>query len=235
MSEKEDIEKIRNILQTGSEKDFVKRIMYPNISPKMQWDAPISKPSPSLNEWFRNNPKTTGMADFDSRSVVLNPHSTLTEKQKEGLLINEKSRLFMKESGMIPQFQLTPEQATAFKEYGNGDDLAKRETIVGRILSGDQSVGKTTREQIDFANKVRTRMARTTHTHLMSWSEHPYSPGIAMVYPLVVRDDKTGKLKVLSHQDAIEHAIKTDEFLPFTSNEEADWFSKNYKKVWDNK
>jgi len=66
-------------------------------------------------------------------------------------------------------------------------------------------------------------------THKMAWgstdNEH-------MVYPTVIYDDVTGKLKELAGDEAFQHAMTTGEYIPFKTPQEADWFSKNYKKVW---
>ena len=40
---------------------------------------------------------------------------------------------------LVPTFALTPSQQSALAGYGGGDERAQRETIVGRIISGDPS------------------------------------------------------------------------------------------------
>jgi hypothetical protein len=67
-------------------------------------------------------------------------------------------------------------------------------------------------------------------THKMSWSTVDGKP---IVYPKVIQDAKTGKLKELSAKDAVDHAIKTKQFITAKNNDEAEWFSSNYKKVWN--
>jgi hypothetical protein len=37
----------------------------------------------------------------------------------------------------------------------------------------------------------------------------------------------------LDPRKAHEHALKSGEFIPFVTPDEADWFSKNYKKIWE--
>ena len=66
-------------------------------------------------------------------------------------------------------------------------------------------------------------------THLMSWGEQD---GKYMVFPSLVYDDQTRSLKHLGVQ-AMKHAIETGEFIEFKTAEEADKFSKLYKKVWE--
>jgi len=70
-----------------------------------------------------------------------------------------------------------------------------------------------------------------THgTHLMMWGEHQ---GIPIAYPSIIHEK--GKLNKLDPKRAYDHAIKTGEFITFTDSKDADWFSKNYKRVWDRK
>jgi hypothetical protein len=68
-----------------------------------------------------------------------------------------------------------------------------------------------------------------------TWGTHAMASGNvdgqAIAYPTIV-DLLDGKLTKLNTQDAVRHAIKTNEFIPFDSDEEALWFGKNYKKVW---
>ena len=65
-------------------------------------------------------------------------------------------------------------------------------------------------------------------THSMSWGE---SDDGAFVYPTVV--NVGGKLKRLSQKKAMDYAKETGEFIKFDNPDEADWFSRNYKKVWE--
>jgi hypothetical protein len=69
-------------------------------------------------------------------------------------------------------------------------------------------------------------------THLMSSGE---MDGKGIVFPQIIQDPKTGKLERLGMRDAMNHAIKTREYLPFNTPEEADDFGTNYKKylkIW---
>ncbi len=65
-------------------------------------------------------------------------------------------------------------------------------------------------------------------THKMSWGEFEGTP---IVFPEVIHDVKTGMLHNLG-KEGMKHAIDSGEYIPFTNTEEADWFTKNYKKVW---
>ncbi|MFA6509928.1 MAG: hypothetical protein WCV62_05685 [Candidatus Peribacteraceae bacterium] len=116
------------------------------------------KPSSSENDYFAGNPGVAGMADFESNTVVLNPYSKLSDKEKNAVIRNEQARLVMKKKNLSPSFDLTPEQEKSFADYGVGDKQAIRETIVGRIISGDPSALNVTPEQKAFAETVREQL-----------------------------------------------------------------------------
>jgi len=42
-----------------------------------------------------------------------------------------------------------------------------------------------------------------------------------------------GELQRLSGKKAFEHTQKTGDFIEFDNPEDAAWFSKNYKKIWE--
>jgi len=67
-------------------------------------------------------------------------------------------------------------------------------------------------------------------THKMSYST--FNDG-AIAYPSIVYDQNTGKLNPLKSNEALMHAIRSGEFIKFDTPEEADWFSQNYKKYWE--
>ena len=69
-------------------------------------------------------------------------------------------------------------------------------------------------------------------SHLMSWDSLGDS-GKAIVYPLIIQDQEGKSLRKLSPDEAYDHAMKTKEYIQFDSGDEADWFSRNYKKVWE--
>jgi hypothetical protein len=115
----------------------------------------MRNPSDTELEYFRANPHVGGMADFNSGSILINPHSKLSAKEKASVALNETARLVMRKHNLAPNFQLTPQQQQAFAQYGNGDELAKKETIIGRIISGDPSALDVTPEQKAFAEKVK--------------------------------------------------------------------------------
>ena len=67
-------------------------------------------------------------------------------------------------------------------------------------------------------------------THKMSYST---TNNGAIVYPNIVQ--KNGKLVDLTKEgiNPMEYAIQNKEFIKFDDKDKADWFSKNYKKVWE--
>lgn len=67
-------------------------------------------------------------------------------------------------------------------------------------------------------------------THLMGWAN---VDGKYIVYPTIIQDKKTKKLKQLSANDAVKYAMDNNEYIPFDDSQSADWFSKNYKSVWN--
>uniref|UniRef100_A0A6M3J2B6 Putative methyltransferase n=1 Tax=viral metagenome TaxID=1070528 RepID=A0A6M3J2B6_9ZZZZ len=102
------------------------------------------KPTGSEVDYFKNNPNVSGMATSDN-AVILNPFSSLSAQEKAAVLTNEKSRVYMRGSGIRPDFTLTQKQKKAFSNYGSEQDI--KETIAARILSGDPSAGEFPQEQ----------------------------------------------------------------------------------------
>ena len=111
------------------------------------------KPSDSEKYFFLKHPEVGGYADFDSSTIVMNPFSKLKETEKAAVRLNEYTRVVMKNRKLVPDFQMTPKQIDAFKNYG--DENSQRETIVGRILSGDPSALDITDEQVEFVEKMK--------------------------------------------------------------------------------
>lgn len=67
-------------------------------------------------------------------------------------------------------------------------------------------------------------------THKMGYSTNDEG---AVVYPNVIYSKEENKLIELPPDEAYKHAIETGEYIPFESENDADWFSRNYKKVWE--
>ena len=69
----------------------------------------------------------------------------------------------------------------------------------------------------------------TVSTHLMADAEVEGTP---IVFPTIIHDLRTDTLKRLSMDEALQHAIKTNQYIEFKTPEEANWFAQNFKKVW---
>jgi hypothetical protein len=95
----------------------------------------------------------------DDGKIIINPHTGLSETERDAVRINELTRLKMRHSPEHrPTFDLTPSQRKTFGGYGSIDD--QRQTVIARIISGDPSAGDATDEQKAWAEKVRGSMLR---------------------------------------------------------------------------
>jgi hypothetical protein len=125
---------------------------------------PEVKPDKNTMEFFRKTPSVAGMATgaglngYDGpRQVMVNPHTGLNEAQRGGLVRNERLRHFMDESKPSLNFDPTPAQVASFQgtEYGKPENRGRlKETLVARIITGDDSAGSTTPEQKESAYRV---------------------------------------------------------------------------------
>lgn len=97
---------------------------------------------PGESTYFQQNPNVAGMAS-DSGHVILNPYSP-PGVNHDAVARNEALRLYMKDRGVVPSFDVTPEQQRAFQgtAYGSNPDALKQ-TIAARIYSGDPSARAT--------------------------------------------------------------------------------------------
>ena len=111
---------------------------------------------PGEDKFFKNRPDVAGMAAEDD-TIILNPYSKLSKKQLGAVALNEALRLKMKKDNFTPNIDVTDQQKDFFKgsEYENNPQ-AMRQTIFGRIYSGDPSA-MATPEQIralkEYLNK----------------------------------------------------------------------------------
>ena len=117
-----------------------------------QYTFPERDLYPEEDEYFRNNPHVGGMVAEDNH-VIINPYSKLKDYEKDAIRQNEGARLAMRNGHPRPTFNLTDEQKEKFKDYSN-DEQDQRETIIGRIISGDPSVGKVSPEQQAYADEL---------------------------------------------------------------------------------
>jgi hypothetical protein len=125
------------------------------------FSALLRQPYSGEMDYFRQNPRVGGMATEDGR-VILNPFSPLQPHEKAAVLRNEAARLAMRDMPTAPG--LTPDQrqylstAAGGQPYGGGNNTAQRETVIGRLISGDPSAGNATPVQRSYADQVRQRM-----------------------------------------------------------------------------
>ena len=110
---------------------------------------------PQEENFFKNNPKVSGMAADDDK-VILNPFSKLSLEEKQAVIQNENLRIFMRQNNVIPQVKITPEQKKFFNKtpYQNNEDAIKQ-TVIARFLSGDPSI-QYTKEQKNEATRIST-------------------------------------------------------------------------------
>jgi hypothetical protein len=118
----------------------------------------LREPYRSELDYFKRNTKVGGMATQDGK-IIINPYTTLTDKEKNYVIQNETVRIYLRENP-IGKFQITPEQMKLFNGYGSEEDI--RHTIIGRIISGDTSAGKITNEQLGIAKRVSESMTGPT-------------------------------------------------------------------------
>ena len=218
---------------------------------------------PGEDEFFKANPNVGGMAAED-QSVIINPYSTLTDEEKQGIKINETARLAMRGGYKRPTFELTPEQQEYFNTMNNGkpystDEQDIRETIIGRILSGDDSAGNVTPEQKKYADELQSVLERSKDyaTGMSGMMKSKIGMGNAFEQPAIKRMSqsmpKTGmtpegigthymssvdNYAVPELQDfggtgltLVDPDSKSKEAIKFNSPEEAEYFAKHYKEV----
>ena len=132
----------------------------PTQSPLSVWGYKIRKPYLSEQVFFMTNPDTPGMAVEDGQ-IVMNPNSKLLPHERQALARNEAARLFMFENKIVPEFDVTPEQAQSFAgtPYGKpGSEPYMRQTIAARVLTGDPSAKNFTPEQKQFADELLKKL-----------------------------------------------------------------------------
>ena len=140
------------------------KLNYNVEKPSANVKYPVVQPDKETLDYFKKNPNNRGMAvgaglnGYDGdRRVMVNPYSGLTPKETEGLIENERIRLFIDETKPQLKFEPTIEQIKSFKgtEYGKPENLDRlKQTIVARILTGDSSVGDVTPEQLMAAKSI---------------------------------------------------------------------------------
>ncbi len=122
--------------------------------------VPVREPHPSELRFFQKHPNVGGMAASDNK-IILNPHSSLSPKEREAVAVNEAARVHMRTNkNLKPSFDLTPEQTANLKgtSYENASPQDRMATIAARILSGDPSAGAPTPEQSSFVERLSGKM-----------------------------------------------------------------------------
>jgi hypothetical protein len=120
----------------------------------------IRNPYESELDYFSKNKNVAGMASDDGM-IVLNPHSSLNEKEMQAVSQNEAARLWMRKHNFRPNFDLTLEQRDFFKGTPYEHDLSSaRETIIGRIISGDPSAKDATISQKAHAEYILNHLRK---------------------------------------------------------------------------
>lgn len=119
---------------------------------------PDREPTFSEKLFFLNNPKVGGYASFDTNSVVHNPYNNFTPQQRQGIRINEGTRLFLNNHPSLqPAYNLTPYQQQVLGNYSsNPQDIIN--TIAGRYFSNDKSIGYPSPEQQQQLDKLQRYM-----------------------------------------------------------------------------
>jgi len=125
----------------------------------MIFGVPTRKPFDSEMRFFEENPNIAGMASRDNK-VLLNPYSThLSQDEINAVSRNEAARVHMRKGTLArPKFGLTKKQKEAFSVYGSEQD--QKETIIGRIISGDPSALDATKEQRSYADRLLKAMSK---------------------------------------------------------------------------
>jgi hypothetical protein len=119
---------------------------------------------PGIDRWFRANPNVAGLAAApwsvpgwqEDEKVFVNPYSGRSPEELKLVAENEYARLLMRKLNMQPKFSLTPSQQSSFSGYG--DETAQRETLAGRLLTGDPSALDATPEQQTYVNALSRKM-----------------------------------------------------------------------------
>ena len=126
-------------------------------------------------DFFKQNPHVAGMAvgkgsngdDTPYRYIVVNPFNDamLDKTKREALFRIEAARHFMDEQKDKPRFKVTPEmqqwREAKFKKgrdpYAT-DDEAFNESIISRIIVGDDVPAKLPKEMLDYAAQINAAL-----------------------------------------------------------------------------
>jgi hypothetical protein len=114
-------------------------------------------------------------------------------------------------------------------QYINRQVLSDKDRI-NSILNKNSSLNFVQRILNPNIFPVQDNQDGSYSTHLMGYSKVGKE---YLAYPTIIQRPDTGELHNFGeHQAAIEYALKTGEYIPFGNQEEADWFTQNYKSIW---
>jgi N12 class adenine-specific DNA methylase/DNA-directed RNA polymerase specialized sigma subunit len=141
-------------------------------------------------------------------------------------------------TNLAKEGRLSFQDEAALTQLLTGDTKAVAEDFDYDILSDkDLDAVLKTNNQKNFVKRILDPDRKEldlgdgqTGTHLM---ENAEVDGRFISYPTIV--EKNGKLVQLSSEEAIKHAKRTGEFIEFDDPKDAEYFSKNYKRAWDEK
>ena len=141
---------------------------------------PIRRPSQDEEEFFRGRSDVNDLPNFvgayaaDDNSIVLNPFVEMDPGMKRGLLMNEATRLHLRETeaGELP-FSLTPKQEEMFGGFPVGEKtlMDMQHSLIGRILSGDPNLPEVTSEQNMFAEEVFQQLVKRFKQYQKMWEK----------------------------------------------------------------
>lgn len=139
--------------------DAIRRLLNPErVREIARSRYPLRAADATESQWFSQNPEVAGYAapvpPMQDRQVVLNP--AIPDEWKPSVHANEGFRHYMYESGARPEFFVYPHQRPG--EYAN-DLGAARQTVVARILSGDNSLAPYTEAQRAAASRIAAGLA----------------------------------------------------------------------------
>jgi hypothetical protein len=119
--------------------------------------VPFRQPYAGEDAFFKDSPHVAGMATEDNH-ITLNPYSSLSHDERMAVAQNEAARVWMRRPAWTPNVSLTPEQQRSFATYGSPID--QQSTVIARLISGDPSAGKATPQQLEFAQRLASALAR---------------------------------------------------------------------------
>jgi len=127
---------------------------------------------PSVNEYFKNNPKVAGMVTGAGANGMpqdmpagyqINPYNKYMKDpaKRQVVVANESIRHLMNQTGYAPSFELPAVQVEWSKGLGEyaTNMPALRQTIVARLATGDE-VPNATPEEIAEAKKFKIQEMR---------------------------------------------------------------------------